>query len=84
LTLLEQKHGLSSTEFYERCQRGEMGDEMEIKRWATKFEMYEEIIERRHVLRVIFRAVRSSVLGRGLPSGVLVAAVSVAIVDAVG
>jgi hypothetical protein len=43
LTLLEQKHGLSSAEFYKRYQRGEMGDEMEIMRWATKFEIYEEM-----------------------------------------
>jgi hypothetical protein len=45
LTLLEQKHGLSSAEFYERYQRGEMGDEMEFMRWATKFEIYEEMKE---------------------------------------
>ena len=45
LTLLEQKHGLSSPEFYDRFQRGEMGDEMEFMRWATKFEIYEEMKE---------------------------------------
>ena len=45
LTLLEQKHGLSSAEFYERYQRGEMGDEIELMRWATKFEIYEEMKE---------------------------------------
>ena len=45
LTLLEQKHGLSSAEFYQRYQRGEMGDEMEIMRWASKFEIYEEMKE---------------------------------------
>lgn len=45
LTLLEQKHGVSSAEFYERFQRGEMGDEMEFMRWATKFEIYEEMKE---------------------------------------
>lgn len=45
LTLLEQKHGLSSAEFYKRYQRGEMGDEMEIMRWASKFEIYEEMKE---------------------------------------
>jgi hypothetical protein len=45
LTLLEQKHGMSSAEFYERYQRGEMGDEMEFMRWATKFEIYEEMKE---------------------------------------
>ena len=45
LALLEQKHGLNSVEFYGRYQRGEMGDEMEMMRWATKFEIYEEIKE---------------------------------------
>lgn len=43
LTVLEQKHGLDSTEFYARYQRGEMGDEIEILRWASKFEMYQEM-----------------------------------------
>ena len=43
--LLEQKHGLSSAEFYERYQRGVMGDEIESMRWATKFEIYEEMKE---------------------------------------
>lgn len=43
LTLLEQKHGVSSAVFYERYQRGEMGDEIEFMRWATKFEIYEEM-----------------------------------------
>ena len=45
LTLLEQRHGLSSAEFYKRYQLGEMGDEMEIMRWASKFEIYEEMKE---------------------------------------
>ncbi len=43
LALLEQKHGLTSTEFYERYQRGEMGDDMELMRWATKVEIYKEM-----------------------------------------
>lgn len=43
LTLLEQKYGLDSAEFYERFQQGEMGDEMEIMRWATKVEIYREM-----------------------------------------
>jgi hypothetical protein len=45
LTLLEQKHGLRSADFYERYQRGEMGDDIEIMRWASKFEIYEEMRE---------------------------------------
>ncbi len=45
LTLLEQKHGLDSAEFYERYQRGEMGDDVEIMRWASKFEIYKEMKE---------------------------------------
>ena len=43
LTLLEQKYGLDSAEFYARYQRGEMGDEIEIMRWASRFEMYQEM-----------------------------------------
>ncbi len=43
LTLLEQRYGLGSAEFYERYQKGEMGDDMEIMRWATKVEMYREM-----------------------------------------
>ncbi len=43
LTLLEQKYGLDSAEFYARYQQGEMGDEIEIMRWASRFEMYQEM-----------------------------------------
>ena len=45
LTLLEQKHGLSSSEFYQRYQRGEMGDELDVMRWATEYEIYQEMKE---------------------------------------
>ena len=45
LTLLEQKYGRCSAEFYERYQQGKMGDEIEIMRWATKVEMYQELKE---------------------------------------
>lgn len=44
-TLLEQKYGLDSAESYERYQRGEMGDEIEIMRWASKFEIFKEMKE---------------------------------------
>lgn len=37
---------MSSSESCERYQRGEMGDEMEFMRWATKFEIYEEMAQR--------------------------------------
>ena len=43
LTLLERKYGLGSAEFYERYQQGEMGDDMEIMRWVSKFEIYQEM-----------------------------------------
>jgi hypothetical protein len=45
LTLLEQQYGLESGEFYKRYQQGEMGDKIEIMRWASKFEIYEEMKE---------------------------------------
>lgn len=43
LTLLEQKYGLNSSDFYQRYQQGKMGDELEMMRWATKYEIYEEM-----------------------------------------
>jgi len=43
LTLLEQRYGLDSAEFYEQYRRGEMGDDVEIMRWASKFEIYQEM-----------------------------------------
>ena len=33
----EQRYGISSSDFYERYQRGEMGDEREIMRWAMLY-----------------------------------------------
>jgi hypothetical protein len=40
----EQRYGMSSSDFYERYQRGEMGDEREIMRWAI---LYGAFIEHR-------------------------------------
>ncbi len=42
LTLLEQKYGLASDEFYARYQRGEMGDSMEIMEWVSVYEIFRE------------------------------------------
>ena len=40
LVLLEQQYGVDSARFYERFQRGELGDNLDYFSWATKFEMY--------------------------------------------
>jgi len=45
LAWLEQKHGMDSAEFYEKYQRGEMGDAMEIMEWASKYRIYREMKE---------------------------------------
>ena len=33
----EQRHRVSSSDFHERYQRGQMGDEREIMRWAVSY-----------------------------------------------
>ena len=43
LTHLEDQYQLESSQFYERFQRGEIGDEVDFIRWANKYEIYEEI-----------------------------------------
>jgi hypothetical protein len=56
LALLEQKYGMSSCEFYERYQRGEMGDGMEIMHWASTYEIYREMKEElENALRLLER-----------------------------
>ena len=56
LTLLEQKYGMNSAEFYERFQRGGLGDEEDFMKWATYFEMYEEMRETFEDLVSLFEA----------------------------
>ena len=40
---LEVKYNISSEEFYKKYNKGEMGDKMEIIRWAGWYEMHKEI-----------------------------------------
>jgi len=35
----EQKYSMSSAEFFEKYQRGEMGDSEEVMRWAAYYQM---------------------------------------------
>ena len=56
LTLMEQKYGMGSAEFYERFRRGEMGDGQEFMEWATYFEMYREMKETFEKLIRLFEA----------------------------
>lgn len=43
LTMLELKYKLSSQDFFNRFQNGEMDDDIEFIRWANKYEIYQEI-----------------------------------------
>lgn len=40
---LEQKHGLSSDEFYRRYQAGQMGDDLDIIGWAGRYRLFLEL-----------------------------------------
>jgi hypothetical protein len=40
LMRFEQQHDMSSTEFYERFNRGEMGDDMDFVKWAGRYRLY--------------------------------------------
>lgn len=45
LVAFEQKHGMLSTEFYERFEVGELGDAMDFIRWAGRYELYVHLKE---------------------------------------
>jgi|GEM_PF-749970 len=40
LVALEQKYSLSSADFFQRYQAGDIGDEIEIIRWAGRYKVY--------------------------------------------
>lgn len=40
---LEEKHNLSSDEFYRRYQAGQMGDDVEIIGWAGRYRLFLEL-----------------------------------------
>ncbi len=41
----EQRYGMASSDFYARYKRGELGDELELVRWAGRYRMYCELKE---------------------------------------
>ncbi|MFP4395210.1 MAG: hypothetical protein ACLFTI_08105 [Anaerolineales bacterium] len=43
LTRYEMDYNMNSQTFYERFERGEMGDSIEFMRWANKYEIYQEM-----------------------------------------
>lgn len=43
LALLETEHELSSTEFFNRYQAGEMGDALEYVSWAGRYRLYSNL-----------------------------------------
>ena len=40
LARLEEKYGMTSAEFFEKFSRGEMGDNVEMVKWAGHYHMY--------------------------------------------
>ena len=51
LAEFERKHHLNSAEFYEKFERGEMGDAMDFVEWAATYEMVKELERQLSVLR---------------------------------
>jgi len=43
LTQFELQYQMDSSEFFQRFQQDEMGDQMDYMRWTNKYEMYQEI-----------------------------------------
>lgn len=42
LAQYELQHGMDSDSFFARFEAGELGDEVELVRWANKYEIYQE------------------------------------------
>ena len=42
LAQLELRYGMNSKKFFARFEAGEMGDEIDLIRWAIKYEIYQE------------------------------------------
>lgn len=42
LAQYELRHGMNSGSFFARFQAGELGDEVDLIRWANKYEVYQE------------------------------------------
>ncbi len=42
LTQYELRHGMTSSVFFARFEAGELGDEIDLIRWANKYEVYRE------------------------------------------
>ena len=47
LRQFEAKHRMSSADFYEKYNRGEMGDSAEVMRWSALYEMSAKAARRR-------------------------------------
>lgn len=51
LTEFERRYGLSSRDFYDRFEQGEMGDDADFVEWSATYEMVENLNTRLAVLR---------------------------------
>jgi vacuolar-type H+-ATPase subunit D/Vma8 len=43
ITQLENHYNMKSEDFYDQFQQGKLGDDIDFVRWATKYEIYQEI-----------------------------------------
>jgi len=43
LVLLEKRHDMKSSEFYEKFERGEMGDDTDFIWWASLYELFRDL-----------------------------------------
>ena len=48
LTQYEMRYGMSSSSFFARFETGELGDDIDLIRWANKIDIYEETKYRRN------------------------------------
>jgi hypothetical protein len=53
LVAFERTYALRSRQFYDRYQRGEMGDEMDFIEWAATVEMAERLQQRLYLLEPV-------------------------------
>lgn len=56
LAALEQKHRMTSAEFFAKYQRGDMGDDLDFIEWAGEYKLY---LRLRHVLELSLERVMS-------------------------
>lgn len=52
LSRFEARYKMSSADFYEKFERGELGDDMDFFEWAGLYELYQDLSEKVNRLKV--------------------------------